>query len=501
MSDLLTRVFGSLKAGMASGAAVALAVMLPVAATAATAQTGAKLGGSLGVANVTAGDAEYKQAVSAANGQVVKLQLYYVNQEAADSNKTAQNVRIKIALPANAGKTQAVKSTVKGDNTDPITHQATVNTDSDDAILQYIPGTAVWKHNAGTAETPKIEEKKVSDEIVAGVQGAVLEDQKPGENYAATVSVLARVVTNTVKVTSQSQIKGETNNWSSGNTAKPGDTMRYLISYQNTGTSEQRSVLVRDILPAKAELVPDTTMVTNATNPNGTKIAGDTVSTSGILTGTYAAGANTFVVFEAKIPAADKLACGNNEFRNVAVVKPEGMSEYYAASVTNVKRDCADQPVPADKPAAAYSCDSLTVTKLEGRKIEAKAAYTAAGGAKLKTVTYNFGDGSTPLTTDKTTVQYTYTKDGNFTVSASLLMSVDGKDRPAAVNAACSKPVSFAAAAPAVPTAPAPTAPARTAAPGALPDSGAGGVIGLFVTVTAAGTIIHRLYMARRPAR
>lgn len=480
----LTRIFGSLKAGIATGATVALAVMLPVAVTA---QDTAKLGGSLGVANLTAGDTEYQQSVNASQGQAVMVRLYYVNQEAADSNKAAQAVRAKITMPAGAGKVQTVKSSVKGTNTDANEHQVTVNADRDDAVLQYIPGTAVWKHNTGSADAVKVVETKLSDELVTGAQGVALEDVKPGEAFAGTISIQARLVSPGVKLTVQSQKQGATNQWSANNTANPGDTMRVMIGYQNTGGTAQNSVLVRDSLPANVTLVPGTTTLTNAANPDGLKVGSDAVSAAGINIGNYAAGANAFVTFEVKLPAADKLACGDNALRNTAIVKPEGLSEHYATSVTTVKRDCSGGGAPAT-PKAAFSCDSLTVTKKDGRAIEATVAYTARDGAKLKTVTYDFGDGKEPLTTDKTTVPYTYDKDGTYTVSTSLLMTVNGKDQTVTNDAACSKAV-------AVTTTPTPSAP--SANPGALPDTGPGEVVGLFAAAAIAGTLFHRRYLTR----
>ena len=197
MIRALSRVFGSLKAGLATGAIIGVAAMLPVATSA---QDSVKLEGSMGVANVTANGDKYEPTVNATYDQVVKIQVYYHNQEDPTSNKIANNVRMKIAMPSQAGKAQTASMTVKGDNTNEVKDQVTVNLDREDATLQYIPGSAVWKHNTGSREAPTYQETKISDDVVLGAQGLVLENQKPCYEYSATVTVLARVMVPAVKV-------------------------------------------------------------------------------------------------------------------------------------------------------------------------------------------------------------------------------------------------------------------------------------------------------------
>lgn len=508
MSNQFIRSLRSLKAGLTTGAIVALAALLPIAVTA---QDAARLEGDTGIANVTGGDTEYKREINASNDQLVKVQMYYLNREAADSGRDAVNVRAKVTMPTGNSRAQAIKTSFKGDNTDALEREVTVNTDRDGLQLQYVPGSAVWKHNTGNGSERNIQETKLSDDIVTAGQGVVLENVKPGENFGATVSILARVVSPGVKVTLQSQKKGETNKWAAANVAAPGDTMRYIIGYQNTSNANHNAVLARTSLPTDVVLVPGSTNITNATNPTATKLESDAISAAGVNIGTYAAGANAYVMYDVTMPPADKLKCGDNEFRSVASVRPEGLQEYFASAATTVKRECGGTPAPAPTaptqtpppaptppaapaptpppaPAAAYSCDSLTVTRLAGRGIEAKVAYTARNGAQFKSATYDFGDGSTPLRTDKTTVQYTYPKDGDYVVSVSLQMNVNGKDQ-VVTNNVCSKPVSVTA--PATPAAP-------TATPGALPDTGTGETLAMVAAISAAGYVAHTLYLRRR---
>ncbi len=156
--------------------------------------------GTMGVANKTAGDTKYVKSVNAKYNDVVKVEVYYHNRELPDSGKIAQNVRVKVNIPSTAGKTQTQTATIKGDNTNTVTAQTTVNLDRADAYLQYLPGSAVWRHNTGTNDKPNWVDTVVSDNIVTSGTGVVLEDEKPCYNYSATVTVLARVMVPGVNV-------------------------------------------------------------------------------------------------------------------------------------------------------------------------------------------------------------------------------------------------------------------------------------------------------------
>lgn len=137
-------------------------------------------------------------------------------------------------------------------------------------------------------------------------------------------------------------------------------------------------------------------------------------------------------------------------------------------------------------PAPQFKCDALTVSKISGRTIKAEVKYTATNGAALESVSYNFGDGSTPLVTDKTSVQYTYAKDGNYTVTATLAFST-GKETGG--TSKCTAQVSFNT--PVEPPVTPPTEPE-------LPNTGAGSVIGIVAGASAAGTALHYGLALRR---
>jgi uncharacterized repeat protein (TIGR01451 family) len=485
---LLSRMFNNLPKRVGAAAIVALAFALPALSFAADTVT---LEGAMGVANVTAGDTQYGPSVNAKYDQVVKYQVYYHNKENPDSGKVAQNVTVKIALPSAPGKTQKATATVKGDNTNTITSDATVNLDRGDAYLQYIPGSAVWRHNTGDNTNVNYVDTKISDDVVTSGAGLRLEDEKPCYNFSATVTVLARVIVPGVKVKKEVQIHGQNDKWAQSNTAQPGDTLDYMITYENAGNSQQDTVVIRDSLPLNMALVPGTTKVYNSNYPNGQLVTSNNITAGGITIGSYTPGASAYITFQAKLPAADKLECGTTTFNNVGVARPQGMQEYYDTATTKVEKKCETPPS-----SPKYSCDLLEITKGDNRTVTvSKFTTSQSNGATFKNVVLDWGDQSTALTTTEAVGKnHQYAKDGTYTVTATAHFTVNGKD-VSNTTANCAKSVSFTS----TPTTP--ETPATPEAPQELANTGPGQVAGLFAAVAAAGALAHRLFLARRLGR
>lgn len=426
----VSKLFNTLPKRLIAATAIALAVILPASTMAAA----VNIEGSMGVANQTAGHTSYSHAVNAKYNDVVKFQVYYHNTELPDSGKVAQNLRVKVNIPSAPGTTQKQTATISGDNTNTVTASTTVTLDRADAYLQYLPGSANWRHNTGTDQKPVWVDTAISDSVVTGGAGLVLENEKPCYNFSATVTVLARVMVPGVSVDKQVRAKGATS-WSTSMTGQPGQKVEYLISYVNTGNTEQKNVVVADKLPTGVTYSAGSTKLANGTYPSG-KIMPDGLTTSGLIIGTYPAGIKAWVMFEATLPSVDKLSCGSNLLRNIATVQPEGMNYYYNTADVTVTKDC-QQPTPV------YSCDDLTLTpNYTNRTVNATVKYTAKDGATYKNTTLVWGDGSQNVVTG-TTGSHTYATPGTYTVKANMLFTVNGADKAPAVNAACSKTVTF----------------------------------------------------------
>jgi uncharacterized repeat protein (TIGR01451 family) len=432
-----------------------------------------RLEGSMGVRNISVdptSNNQYQESTNASYDQTVEFRVFYHNLEQPDSGKIADDLKVKIDMPTSPNQTQVVKTTISGTNTNTIVDTATVNVGRADAMLEYIPGSAKWQHNPGTRTDSAITET-IADNIL--LEGRVLEDAKPCYEYQAYLYFRAKVSVPGIKVDKFVRVKGETQ-WSTSNTAKPGDTLQYQIAYKNAGNTVHNKVLIRDNLPPKMQYVAGTTQLKN---DGGLRNVADGVTTTGIYVGNYNPGAAAYVLFEVKVPSADQLACGKTEFRNVGVARPEGMNEFYNTAITVVNKECANVP--------AYSCDLLKVTKGDNRTITISEFKTsAANGATFKDVVISWGDNSDNLTTNNPVGQkHQYAKDGEYTITATARFNVNGQVKEAKSDA-CVVKVNFAA-----PTAPTPTV---------LPNTGAGSVAGIFAAVTAAGAMAHRIVLARR---
>ncbi|MFO0882037.1 MAG: PKD domain-containing protein [Candidatus Saccharimonadales bacterium] len=474
MKNVFSYMFSSLPKKLIAAALIAMAIIIPVSTISAAS---VKLEGSIGVANVTAGDTKYSPSVNASYDQVVKFQVYYHNMENPDSGNVANNLRVKITMPTTAGTKQDVRTTISADNaSNTVTGTATVNLNRADAMIEYIPGSAVWRHNTGTNDNVNYVETKISDAVVTSGQGLVLENEKPCYNFAATVTVLARVKVPGVKVVKEVRVKGQTG-WAQSNTAKPGDTLQYLITYQNTGNTTQSNVVIRDALPAGFKLVPGTTMLYTSEKPNGVKYNSDNIDNGGIVIGTYGPGGGAYVQFEVTTPAESALACGANSFRNIGVAHPANMNEFFNTADTSITRVCN----PSEP---QYSCDALTVTTGADRKVNATVKYTATNGATYKSSTFDFGDSTTPFVTSGTTASHSYAADGTYTIRVTPSFMVNGK-LVTATSAACAKVVTFEKGEIVTP-------------PTTTPSTGPTETIGLFIGASILSAIGYRLWMIRR---
>ncbi len=358
----------------------ASAVFVPLAAVNATDNTVA-IEGSVNVANVTAGDTQYQKNVNAMVDDVVKVQVWYHNREEPDSGLVANNLSVAMGLPTAAGTAQTIGATISSDNSNTVTDSANVNLSVGDASLQYIPGSAKWRHNKG-ADDGRTEcqtginpipdndpngcyvTEGISDSIQTGTP-VVLENLQPCFAHEATVTVLMRVVASSVKVNKYvSAHDGDSNvsnnNWVLDNNATAGAEMDYMIRFENTGNQQLNNVIVGDNLPDYMSYENGTTVLYNTNNPDGLAITNDNVTKGGIDVGSYAPGSVGYVVFSVKLDANDRFEkCGDYKLTNVGVVRPADINEVYNTASTTVNIPCGETPMctvpgkenlPADSP-------------------------------------------------------------------------------------------------------------------------------------------------------
>jgi uncharacterized repeat protein (TIGR01451 family)/LPXTG-motif cell wall-anchored protein len=147
--------------------------------------------------------------------------------------------------------------------------------------------------------------------------------------------------TSSFNATKQVRKLGETE-WKKSISAKPGDTIEYMIGYDNNGEVEHTNVNVRDILPSGITYVQNSTFLKNGSYPNGNNVANNDITTRGVSIGGYKPGANAFIKITAKIASEKDLKCGVNTLTNVVRISTPNGAKENTATVT-VNRNCTPQ--------------------------------------------------------------------------------------------------------------------------------------------------------------
>ncbi|TAH33761.1 DUF11 domain-containing protein [Candidatus Saccharibacteria bacterium] len=437
----------------------------------------------------------FKDNINVTDGQELLLRVYVHNNAATSLNGAnndgvgvAKDAKVRIFLPTASANALRANAYISASNASPAEVNDTVDFAAGSQFgISYVPGSAVMYTNA----VPK--GFALSDSIVTtgapvgytGANGTI-----PGcFQYTGIVTIKVKVKAPAYSLQKSVRVSGTNDSFAKEVTVKPGQKVDYALNFKNMGSTRLNEVVLGDKLPAGMTYDKGTTQMIASTTGNKWTAASDGITTGGIIIGNFDPMVNNVpssgvVKFTATVPAEKDLKCGMNELVNTGYAKPKDLGTIEDTAVVKVNREC--KPTPETP---KYSCDLLTVTKGDNRTIKASVAYTATTGATLKTVTYNFGDNSTPLTTDKTSVNYTYAKDGTYTVTATLTFRVNDADKTGVTSAACAQTVTFT-------TTPPPVTP-----PSELPSTGAGSVVGIVAAAMAAGTIGYRLFVSRKLAR
>lgn len=440
---------------------------------------------------------EYKDPVtSLQDGDEFALRIFVHNDAAENLGLKATNTTVKVALPSGSKKNHVVTAYVSADNATPKEVSDTLDLSAANNgffELEYVAGSASFKNNVFTNGVA------LSDSIVT--TGTLIGYDKldgimPGcDKYSGWVTLKLKVKMPRYTIVKKARIAGEgTDAWRQNVNAKISDTIEWRIDISNAGSTTLENIIVSDLLPANMTAEKGSVKLIDSNFPPSSPYVypDSAISTVNgkvqvnVDTGNYPAGSNAVVTFKSKIVKNEDTICGV-QFKNEAYATPKGYGSITSFALINVAStdECKEEENPV------YSCDMLKLTTVSGRNIKAEVTTTALNGASLSTISYDFGDGSTKLVTDKSSVNYTYAKDGTFTVKAVPSFKIGDKTFTATSDN-CVKQVTFSA----IPTpTPTPTPPKE------LPNTGAGSILGLFAGTSIVGAIGHRLWMIRRLSR
>lgn len=365
-------------------------------------------------------------------GKTYTVRLFVHNNAATSLNASgkgiAKDVVANVNLPTTTGKSIQVDGMVSASNASPkkVWDQAVFSSDKD-FNLALVPGTLKYENNKGVFNLPaslltstgaKLGYDKMDGTIPGCFQysGYVSFQVKPQFAKKADFTVKKEVS------------KHGANQWVENYTAKPGETVDYLVEYKNTGEVQQDNVMLIDKLPAGMTYVPGSSVLGNALHPAGIK-TNDGITDKGLNIGSYGPGGNAWVIFSAKVADKEDLKCGPNTLKNVASAQTDYGTKSDDANV-NVEGDVCTNPV--------YTCDGLTVTKVSRTSFNFKTAYTVKD-ATFKHVTYVVKDAQGKEVYRGENANYTQEKEGKYTVQAFVTVTVNGSDKTV-TSESCTKP-------------------------------------------------------------
>jgi uncharacterized repeat protein (TIGR01451 family) len=415
----------------------------------------------------------------------------YVHNNAHESTNAsglgvAKNTKVRVKLLPGMANGHGITGFISADNDvdkngNPVTGELwdTVDLRNDQTpfAVEYVPGSAQIVNGNFPQGTP------LSDEIVDG--GVLIgDDAMNGDlngcfEFQAYVNIKVRVVAPELTIKKTVRKAGETA-WKEVVDAKPGETVQWLVEVKNTGSTVQNNVTAYDLLPPHVEYVPNTAKWYSA-NENGTAYDFDQFEISdgdgGYIFGNYAANGGSFLArFDTKV-------LGNFDpcsisIRNIAATystqNPDEQEDY--ADVRITREDCQpDEPI--------YRCDLLKAELVNGRKYKFTVNATAENGATIKQYRFNFGDNTPEAVVANNVVEHEFPEEGTFVITATVDFTVDGQVKSHTAEA-CRTTIN---------TKKPPVTP-----PAELPKTGAGSVVGMFVSITTAAGLAHRFVWTRK---
>jgi len=403
----------------------------------------------------------------------------------------AKDAKIRILLPTATAQALRARSYISAGN-------ATTVEDTVDMIankefrVEYIPGSAILYNNGPFKNGTPLANSIVTSGAPIGYNA--LNGVFPGcFEYEAIVQIRVKVFPKeipNVGFSKQVAVSGQTS-WGEKVSVKPGDNVKWLVSFANKGTAKLNAVTISDKLPPHLKVKHDSVKwIYTGTNGKTQEVTqNDTqfFTTGGIDFGAWNPNGGFYVRFET-IAKDDFEGC-EVVLRNIAYNNTAQTSRIEdSADVTITKPNC--KPPKPNKP--VYSCDLLTVEKIGDKKYRYTADATAKDGAKIKMYLFDFGDGTDVFKTDKKTVDHTYANDGNYVAIVKVQVDVEG-DKKIAESTKCTQPITFSTTTTTTTT--------TTTVPGGegkLADTGPGDVAGIFTGTSLVGMFLHRRWTLRR---
>ena len=285
----------------------------------------------------------YSDDISLTPGKEYTVYMYYHNNAAENLNLTAKDSYAKAELPAvvkKGGANTIANGYIGASNATPTQVWDDINLKNNsngDIAIRYVPGSAKI-HSKGA-----VDGKTMADSIIttgAPIGYNALDGKVPGCNqFAGYVTFNFKADQPNFTFSKQVRLEGTTE-WSENVTAQPGAKVEYQLRYQNTGTTEQNNVILKDKLPANMSYVKGSSYLKNANYPSAKNVSDNLVAASGINVGNYSPTGTAYLKFTAKVSDNKELFCEKATLTNIATVETNNGSTSDDAKVNVPAQKC-----------------------------------------------------------------------------------------------------------------------------------------------------------------
>jgi uncharacterized repeat protein (TIGR01451 family) len=250
----------------------------------------------------------------------------------------AQNAYARTEIPALVRKGQSnvkAMSYVGASNANPAyvyDHIDFTNNTTGDIALRYVKGSAKLTSNGAVNGAAISENLFTSTGTPIGYDA--LNGTLPGcDEFSGYI--MYRLIADSPDFTFTKDVRlAGTKDWKDDVTVNKGDKVEYRLRYQNTGTVEQRDVVMKDVLPKGLTYVSGETDMINGNYPNGKRID-DSINGDGVNVGHYAPNGAGYIFLFAKadgdpctvLTNTASVETRNGNLRDTATVRINGNCE------------------------------------------------------------------------------------------------------------------------------------------------------------------------------
>ncbi|OYW85418.1 hypothetical protein B7Z17_02345, partial [Candidatus Saccharibacteria bacterium 32-49-10] len=248
------------------------------------------------IKEASASSSTYTEEIALQPGKEYQVYVYYHNNAASNLNDAAHDykgialdttVRAQMPATVKAGEKARFTGIIGASNAQPTeVWDEAYGTTTSGVALRYVQGSAKL-NNRGATNGSTLADSIVTTGVKIGHDE--LNGKVPGCNeYAGYVTFRFKVVQPNFEVTKLVSKSGE-NKFSESVTANPGDKVDYRIMYENTGSTVQNNVVVKDTLPANVSYVAGSSLMASAASAGQyAKISDNITTATGVNIGSYA---------------------------------------------------------------------------------------------------------------------------------------------------------------------------------------------------------------------